>query len=67
MLPPLHTTYRITMGPMLRVIIYMGKITQGIYCFYLYDLEMLYTPDTILIALEDPPNDPPLRELLVQD
>ena len=43
----------------LRAIIYMGKITRGIYCFYLYDLEMLYTPDTILIALEDP--GPPSR------
>ena len=58
------------MDPMhlyLRAIIYMGKITRGIYCFYLYDLEMLYTPDTILIALEDPLKDPPLGELLVQD
>ena len=36
----------------------MGKITRGIYCFYLYDLEMLYTPDTMLIALEDPLKDP---------
>ena len=40
----------------LRAIIYMGKITRGIYCFY---LEMLYMPDTILIALEDPLKDPP--------
>ena len=58
------------MDPMhlyLRAIIYMGKITRGIYCFYLYDLEMLYTPDAILIALEDPLKDPPLGELLVQD
>ena len=39
----------------LRAIIYMGRITRGIYCFYLYDLEMLYTPDTIL---EDPLKDP---------
>ena len=54
------TTYGITMDP-------MHLYLRAIYCFYLYDLEMLYTPDTILIALKDPLKDPPLGELLVQD
>ena len=48
-------------------IIYMGKITWRIYWFYLYDLEMLYTPDTMLIALEDPLENLPFEEPLVRD
>ena len=62
-----RATYQTPMHLYLRAIIYMGKITRGIYCFFLYDLEMLYTPDTILIALEDPSRTPLLGELLVRD
>ena len=64
------TTYGITMDPIhlyLRAMIYMGKIIRGIYYFYLCDLEILYMPDTILIALEDPLKDPPLGDPLMQD